>query len=197
MKMGRQKAKSNFLRIVSILLGVLGAGWLFSSVWREVFEYIENYSLSQNFFTYFFSTCLFSVSTLLVSVLFFIVSLRDLEPLRDVFSIITAVVSAVALVAYVVHIINSLTTVKAFFAPESIVNVANVMLLLAYFLYSLYVRNGGTIKNTAWIIAIVGIIILFIGALYGYITKDFSAKRTISHALTGLAHLALFYCGLR
>ena len=195
--MAKNSVKSNFLRIISVLLGVLGAGWLFSTGWGGVFDYISGYSFKQNFFSYFFSTALFPVATLLAAVLFFIVSLRDLEPLRKAFSLVTAIVSCVALIAYAVAIFDLGKTVGAYFSPAGIIDVSSILLLVTYLLYSLYARNGGSIKNSAWTIGLIAIIILVVGAIYGYIAKDFGAKTTIQYVLTALAHLAVFYCGLR
>ncbi len=195
--MAKKTVKTSFKRIIAVLCGVFGAGWLFSSVWRGVFDYVESYDIKSNFFSYFFGTGLFSVSTLLISVLFFIVSLRDLEPLKNAFAVVTAAVSAVAFVAYIVYISNNLTTFGDFVKPAGIIDVSCVVLLAAYVMFALYCRNGGTVKNSAWTVAVIAIVMLFGGVIYGYIVKDFGAKYTISEILTGFAHLALFYCGLR
>lgn len=195
--MAKNSVKSNFLRIVAVLLGVLGAGWLFSNGWSGVFDYISGYSFKYNFISYFFSTALFPVATLLAAVLFFIVSLRDLEPLRNAFSLVVAIVSCVALIAYFVEILDFNKTVGAYFSPAGIIDVSHILLLVTYILFSLYARNGGSIKNPAWTIGLIAVIIMTGAAVYGYITKDFTTNAVIRYVLTSLAHLAVFYCGLR
>lgn len=195
--MARNSTKTNFLRIVAVLLGVLGAGWLFSSGWGGVFDYVGGYSFKMNFISYFFSTALFPVATLLTAVLFFIVSLRDLEPLRNAFSLVVAIVSCVALVAYIVAILDFDKTIGSYFKPSGIIDISSVLLLITYILFSLYARNGGSIKNSAWTIGLIAVIVLVVGALYGYFAKDFGVKVTVQYVLTALAHTAVFYCGLR
>lgn len=195
--MAKKKTKSSFLRIISVLAGVLGAGWLFSTGWQGVFDFIGNYSLKKNFFNYFFNTGLFAVATLSVAVLFFIVSLRDLEPLKNGFAVFTAIISAVAFVAYIVFLVNQFDTLKMLVEPGMFIHYGCALLAAVYVLFALYVKNGGTIRNAAWVMGVIALALILFGALYGYVKEIYGPAALIKYIFTCLSHLGIFYCGLR
>ena len=191
-----KKAGQSVLKVISVLLGVLGAGWLFSEGWHGVFDYLTGYSKKYDFIDYFFSSNLFPVVTLFVAMLFIIRSLRDLDSLTGVFSIITAVLAVISLVAFCLSFFNGITAEKLF-EPEGLIDCGKLVLLVAYFLFAMYTRNGGKIKNVAWAFAIVALIIIFGAAVYGFASKAFASASLVSYIFTVLAHLAIFFCGLR
>ncbi|MBP5664713.1 MAG: hypothetical protein J6X87_00360 [Clostridia bacterium] len=195
--MAKTKTGSNFARMLSVLLGVLGAGCLFSNGWKGVFDYVSGYSFKTNFFSYFFGPALFPVVTLAAALLFFIVSLRDLEPMVGGFSIFTAILAAFAAVAYAVFFINNIRAVETAFSPAYIMHFGKFLLLVAYFLFAMYCRNRGGIRNVAWGFAIAALVVILAATVYGFVKETLYAREFVDNIFTILAHAAMFFCGLR
>ena len=90
--MASRKKKSNLLRIIAVLCGCLGAGWLFSYGWNGLIELCLTYKVGNNIFYHFFSSGLFALATLITAVLFFVVSIRDLAPMKEGVAIASVVI---------------------------------------------------------------------------------------------------------
>lgn len=192
------KKKNNLLRIVSVLCGCLGAGWLFSRGWQEVIEYFMGYSSGQGFVRYFFSTGLFPLATLMIAVLFFVVSIRDLYVMKDGVSVAALIVSAIVAIAFVVYFVGMFgsgsVSLDSFWFWYSVLR---FLMLLAYIAYTLYCLNVKSACGFAWTMAIVTSVGLIAAAIFGYVDKDIQAASFIYIMISSLAHLAVFYCGLK
>lgn len=197
----KTKFETDAWRVIAVMLGVLGTCWLFTGSWREVTSYITGYTFDQNFFTYFFGAgALFSafpLAALMVSLLFLIVSLRDLYPIAKVFALVTAIVCAVILLTYVVYFCLTVRGFADIFTYSFFVNIGRFLLLVGYFLFAMYCRNGGRVKNVAWVIVVIALIAIGCALVYALAAKKCDAEYFLNQIFVLLANLAVMYCGLR
>ncbi|MBP1587756.1 MAG: hypothetical protein ILO53_05060 [Clostridia bacterium] len=193
----KKKSEIGVLRMLAVLLGVLGAGWLFFDAWQGVFDFVGGYKLSQNFFSYFFSTGLFPVALLSCIILFFTVSLRDLEPLTGFFSVLTIILSAVAGVACVMSFVSGIKTFDVVKEPSAYINLGRIMFVAAYLFFAIYCINRGKIRNAAWGFVIAAIVLILFGTIYGFAVEKVYVNEFVHHIITLAAHGAMFFCGLR
>ena len=193
----KKKGEIGILRMIAVLLGVLGAGWLFFDAWQGVFDFVGGYRLSQNFFSYFFSTGLFPAALLSCIVLFFTVSLRDLEPLTGFFSVLTIILSAVAGVAFITYVVSTIKSADVIKDPLLYINAGKIMFIAAYLFFAIYCLNRGKIRNAAWGFAIAAIVLILFGSIYGFATEKVYVNEFVHNVITLAAHGAMFFCGLR
>ncbi len=192
-----KKVEKDVWRILAVMLGVLGACWLFAVSWNEVYHYIVSYTVDQNFFFYFFGRGIFPVASLFTAILFLIVSLRDLQPIAKGFALASAIISAIAFVAYVVYFGSTVKAIADLLSQDFVMNAGRFMMLIAYFLFAMYCRNGGGIRNVAWVFTLIAVVITAVALVYGLIVSKFSLQTIVDQLIIILAHLAMMYCGLR
>lgn len=192
-----KKLKNGVFRIIAIMLGVVGACWLFAGCWRELSDHIAGYDPKTNFLSYFFLKDLFPVAALFVALLFIIVSLRDLKPVVNGFALATAVVCTAAFIGYVVYLCLNMKAPSEFLTPVFAIHVGRLLMLVAYFLFAMYSRNGGSVNKVAWVVAIVALATVAAALVWGFIVKTVTAGKLANQGLILLAHVAVLYCGLR
>lgn len=196
--MAAKRKKSNVLRVVSVLCGCLGAGWLFARGWQDVIDLFMGYRTNMSFIGYFFSTGLFPLATLMASILFFVVSIRDLSVMKGGTAAASLVVDAIVGVAFILYFVRGIA--GGFFALNDFFlwyNVLQFVLLLAYITFTLYCMNGSRTVGFAWTAAVVSSVGFIAAAVFGYVSKSISAANFIYIMISSLAHLGVFYCGLK
>ena len=196
--MAAKRKKSNLLRVVSVLCGCLGAGWLFARGWQEVIDLFMGYRTNMSFIGYFFNTGLFPLATLMAALLFFVVSIRDLAVMKDGTAVASLIIDAIVGVAYVLYFIRGITAGSFSFGDFWFwYNVLRFILLLAYITYTLYCMNGSRTVGFAWTAAVLSAVGFIAAAVFGYVSKSISAANFIYIMISALSHLAVFYCGLK
>lgn len=195
--MASRKRKSNILRVISVLCGCLGAGWLFSCGWQEIIDLFTGYKLGNNFFLHFFSFELFSLATLITAILFFVVSIRDLGVMKDGVSVAALVIHIIVAVVFIIYFVNTLggglSALSGFWFWY---NVARFVMLIAYIAFALYCMRHGK-SGFAWSVALVAAISLIAISVFGYISSSISVENLIYIILSSLVHIGVFYCGLK
>lgn len=195
--MAVKKAENNVWRIVAVLLGVFGSCWLFANNWRDAANYILNYKITENFITYFFGKGLFTTAALFTAMLFIIASLKDLGPIVKGFSLVTAVICAVVFLAYVVYFCVAIRSVADVTSYGFFRDVGLFLMSVAYFLFAMYCRNGGGIKNVAWVFALAGMFVVLFSLIFGIAAGAIKAGEFVNRIFVVLANAAMLYCGLR
>lgn len=196
--MAAKRKKSNILRVLSVLCGCLGAGWLFARGWQEVIELFMGYRTNMSFIGYFFNTGLFPLATLMAALLFFVVSIRDLAVMKEGTAVASLIVDAIVGVAYILYFIRGFTGGSFSFGDFWFwYSVLRFILLLTYIAYTLYCMNVRQAVGFAWTAAILSTVGLIAVVVFGYISKSISASNFIYVMISSLAHLGVFYCGLK
>ena len=193
----KKKNETGVLRMIAVLLGVLGAGWLFFDAWQGVFGFVGSYRLSLNFFKYFFGTGLFPIALLSCIILFFTVSLRDLEPLTGFFSVLTIILSAVAAAAFITYIVSTVNSFDAVKNCDLYIDVGKVFFIAAYLFFAIYCINKGRIRGIAWAFVIAAVVFILCGTVYGFATEKIYLNEFVHNLITLAAHGAMFFCGLK
>ncbi|MBO4261471.1 MAG: hypothetical protein J5921_02510 [Clostridia bacterium] len=200
----RKKEAVNIWRIISVMLGVLGSLWIFTCNWHEVasyFGYLTKYTPDKNFFSYFFGEAplfpLFPFAALLTAMLFLIISLRDLYPIARTFSLVTAIFCAAVFLFYAIYFCTTIKSADVFKDYSIYMNIGRVLLLVAYFLFAMYCRNGGSVRNVAWVFAIAAVLVLGVAIVFALVKRAYSAETFLNQAFVLLSNVALMYCGLR
>jgi len=195
--MGGKKKKSNIMRVLSVLCGCLGAGWLFTRGWQEILDLFISYKIGNNFFSHFFTFELFSLATLITALLFFVVSIRDLGVMKDGVSVASLVIHILVAVVFIIYFVNTLS--GGFAALTGFwfwYNVARFVMLIAYIAFALYCMNHNG-SAFAWSVALVASVALIAISIFGFIPGSISAENLIYIILSSLAHIGVFYCGLK
>ncbi len=200
----KRKKGADIRRIIAVMLGVLGSLWIFTSNWHEVanyFAYLTKYTPDKNFFSYFFAEAplfpLFPFAALLTALLFLIISLRDLYPIAKTFSLVAAIFCAAVFLFYAIYFCTTIKSADVFKSYSIYMNIGRVLLLVAYFLFAMYCRNGGSVRNVAWVISLAAVIVLGGALVFAFVRSAYSVQEFISQIFVLLANTAVMYCGLR
>ena len=194
--MASRKKKSNLLRIIAVLCGCLGAGWLFSYGWNGMIDLCLSYK-SGNIFNHFFSTGLFVVATLLTAILFFVVSIKDLSTMKEGVSVASIIIDVIVGVFFVINIVNGIVAGIGNITSYSFLrNVVLFIMIIAYVAFAFYCLRKGR-AAAAWTIALVAIFGIIGVSVYGFIIHAIYVETLINDLVFSLAHLGVFYCGLK
>lgn len=194
--MASRKKKSNLLRIIAVLCGCLGAGWLFSYGWNGMIDLCLSYK-SGNIFNHFFSTGLFVVATLLTAILFFVVSIKDLSTMKEGVSVASVIIDVIVGVFFVINIVNGIVAGIGNITSYSFLrNVVLLIMIIAYISFAFYCLRKGR-AAAAWTIALVAIFGIIGVSVYGFIIHAIYVETLINDLVFSLAHLGVFYCGLK
>jgi hypothetical protein len=194
--MASRKKKSNLLRIIAVLCGCLGAGWLFSYGWNGMIDLCLSYK-SGNIFNHFFSTGLFVVATLLTAILFFVVSIKDLSTMKEGVSVASIIIDVIVGVFFVINIVNGIVAGVGNITTYSFLrNVVLLIMIIAYVSFAFYCLRKGR-AAAAWTIALVAIFGIIGVSVYGFIIHAIYVETLINDLVFSLAHLGVFYCGLK
>jgi hypothetical protein len=194
--MASRKKKSNLLRIIAVLCGCLGAGWLFSYGWNGMIDLCLSYK-SGNIFNHFFSTGLFVVATLLTAILFFVVSIKDLSTMKEGVSVASIIIDVIVGVFFVINIVNGIVAGIGNSTSYSFLrNVVLLIMIIAYVSFAFYCLRKGR-AAAAWTIALVAIFGIIGVSVYGFIIHAIYVETLINDLVFSLAHLGVFYCGLK
>jgi hypothetical protein len=194
--MASRKKKSNLLRIIAVLCGCLGAGWLFSYGWNGMIDLCLSYK-SGNIFNHFFSTGLFVVATLLTAILFFVVSIKDLSTMKEGVSVASIIIDVIVGVFFVINIVNGIVAGIGNITSYSFLrNVVLLIMIIAYISFAFYCLRKGR-AAAAWTIALVAIFGIIGVSVYGFIIHAIYVETLINDLVFSLAHLGVFYCGLK
>ncbi len=194
--MASRKKKSNLLRIIAVLCGCLGAGWLFSYGWNGMIDLCLSYK-SGNIFNHFFSTGLFVVATLLTAILFFVVSIKDLSTMKEGVSVASIIIDVIVGVFFVINIVNGIVAGIGNITSYSFLrNVVLLIMIIAYVSFAFYCLRKGR-AAAAWTIALVAIFGIIGVSVYGFIIHAIYVETLINDLVFSLAHLGVFYCGLK
>ena len=194
--MASRKKKSNLLRIIAVLCGCLGAGWLFSYGWNGMIDLCLSYK-SGNIFNHFFSTGLFVIATLLTAILFFVVSIKDLSTMKEGVSVASIIIDVIVGVFFVINIVNGIVDgVGNITTYRFLRNVVLLIMIIAYVSFAFYCLRKGR-AAAAWTIALVAIFGIIGVSVYGFIIHAIYVETLINDLVFSLAHLGVFYCGLK
>ncbi|MBO5418064.1 MAG: hypothetical protein J6A50_05635 [Clostridia bacterium] len=194
--MASRKKKSNLLRIIAVLCGCLGAGWLFSYGWNGMIDLCLSYK-SGNIFNHFFSTGLFVVATLLTAILFFVVSIKDLSTMKEGVSVASIIIDVIVGVFFVINIVNAIVAGFGNILTFGFLrNIAFFIMILAYVAFAFYCLSKGK-AAVAWTIALVAVFCVIGVSVYGFIIHAIYVETLINNLVFSLAHAGVFYCGLK
>jgi hypothetical protein len=179
-----------------VLCGCLGAGWLFSYGWNGMIDLCLSYK-SGNIFNHFFSTGLFVVATLLTAILFFVVSIKDLSTMKEGVSVASIIIDVIVGVFFVINIVNGIVAGIGNITSYSFLrNVVLLIMIIAYVSFAFYCLRKGR-AAAAWTIALVAIFGIIGVSVYGFIIHAIYVETLINDLVFSLAHLGVFYCGLK